>query len=297
MPSATRAFVRRLEAAPFPDGRPHPSAAYADSSVLFVVPRHFDAARPFDIVVYLHGWFTDISSQHGNGDADRIWYGLDDQLDKTHRNALLIAPQLAKSAADGAPGKLSRDGATAALLAEARDVLAHELALGANFRAAFDAAPLVVVSYSGGYRAAACLVAAGSGWPDRVKAVLMLDSLYGKAAQFADWIAAGEGGTVFVSLAMASDSAENTLTPSIQLLKLLGGNDGQVLALPTRPLRLGDTHVYRVAADHPRIPVAGPPPSPLKWFLDELPVPLARPPTGDAVIGSMAAARDRNPSS
>ena len=54
MPSATRAFVRRLEAAPFPDGQPHPSAAYADPSVLFVVPGHFDA-RPFDIVVYLHG--------------------------------------------------------------------------------------------------------------------------------------------------------------------------------------------------------------------------------------------------
>ncbi len=151
MHAATRAFVRPLAAAPFPDGNKHgKEPAYNDPSVLFVVPGHFDPARPFDVVVYLHGWHTAIAKQYGIGeDAKTIWYGLDRQVDKTTRNVLLLAPQLPKDVGDGDPGKLAHKGGVAALLAEARDVLAPQFPGHPAFAAAFDAAPLIVVSYSG----------------------------------------------------------------------------------------------------------------------------------------------------
>jgi hypothetical protein len=74
--------------------------------VTFVVPDHFDRRKPFDIVVYFHGWETEIATQYRTGDHDNdgiIWYGLDDQVGSSTRNVILIAPQLPKKASCGRP--------------------------------------------------------------------------------------------------------------------------------------------------------------------------------------------------
>jgi hypothetical protein len=275
MPAQTRVFRKPLASAPFPDGQGgEPAEAYADPSVLFIVPRQFDATRPFDLVVYLHGFYTDIWQQYRTGDAradDKIWYGLDDQLERSGRNALLIAPQLPKDTNNGRPGKLARAGGVAALLAEAGGVLAAEFSSVPGFADRIGRAPVIVASYSGGYQAAACFVRPASGVPDRVKAVLMIDSLYGQSEAFADWIRPQPGRTVFVSLAIDSGARLNTLDPSVAVLAALGGGADQVRDLPAEPIRLGDAQVYRSPAGHFAMPVKGPPPSPLAWFLKALP--------------------------
>src|SRR5262249_52738850 len=151
-----------------------------------------------------------------------IWYGLEDQMGRTARNALLIAPQLPKKIADGRPGKLAAPGASAAFLGEARDVLAKKLGFDALFAGAFDAAPIILMSYSGGYRAATCVIDSKSGVPSRVKAVFMLDSLYGNAGTVEDWIKASKGGSIFLSLARQSDPS--TWTPSLAVANAVGGS-------------------------------------------------------------------------
>ena len=275
MPARTKVFRRPLASAPFPDGQGgDPPEAYADPSVLFIVPRQFDPAQPFDIVVYLHGFYTDIWRQYRTGDArvdDKIWYGLDDQLERSGRNALLIAPQLPKDTNNGRPGKLARAGGAAALLAEVGAVLAAEFSSVAGFADRCASAPLIVTSYSGGYRAAACFVRPASGVPDRVKAALMIDSLYGEHDTFADWIRSRPGRTVFVSLPIDTGARQNTFDPSVAVLAALGGGRDQVRDLPPAPIRLGDTLVYRSPAGHFAMPVKGPPPAPLAWFLKALP--------------------------
>lgn len=277
MPSLSMVFTAPLKSAPFPDGSTN-GPAYADPSVTFVVPNHFNPEKPFDIVVYFHGWATEIATQYRTGDYDKnqtIWYGLDDQIGGSQRNALLIAPQLPKKANDGQPGKLSKPGAAARLLAEARDVVANKISGDAVFAAGFDAAPVIVASYSGGYQAAACFVAPDTGIPKRVKAVFMLDSLYGEKQKdaFVAWIKASGSRSVFVSLAHDTQTPDNnTWLMSRELLQAVGGDVNHVPASPPSQLSIGETLVYRVmSVNHFKIPVLGPPVGPLTWFLDTLP--------------------------
>ena len=276
MPSSSKVFTAALASAPFPDGTD--GAAFADPSVTFVVPNHFNPEKTFDIVVYFHGWWTEIATQYPTGDSDAnqtIWYGLDDQIGRSQRNVLLIAPQLPKKAANGSPGKLAKPGAAARLLAEARDVVANKISGGAVFAAGFDAAPVIVASYSGGYRAAACFVAPDTGVPRRVKAVFMLDSLYGKDQKddFVAWIKASGSRSVFVSLAHDTQAlTDNTWLLSRELLQAVGVDVNHVPTSPPGHLSIGETMVYRVMnAEHFKIPVLGPPVGPLTWFLDTLP--------------------------
>jgi hypothetical protein len=227
-------------------------------------------------MVYCHGWGTEIAVQYPMGDygADgTIWYGLDEQLDNSKRNVILIAPQLAKKANSGRPGKLARPQAAAALLAEARDAVDGRLSGGRDFRSGFDAAPVIVASYSGGYQAAACFVALDSGMAKRVKAVFMLDSLYGKASVFEDWITASRGSSVFVSLARdTGKDRDNTWLVTQDLLQRLGKDASGISGDPPAQLLIGETTAYRPAnVDHYKVSVAGPPAGPLTWFLDTLP--------------------------
>lgn len=284
-----QAFLAGLKSAPFPYLTPEQDAAgrffdkgtrlrtsggevhsyeesYADGTVLFVVPSRFDPARPFDIVVYFHGFETNISVQYqSKSGAGKIWYGLDVQMERSGRNAILIAPQLPKNARDGFPGKLWRPGAAAALLDEARDVLATRLGGGAAFAAGYDAAPVILMSYSGGYQAAARFVDRSTGVPDRVRAMFMLDSIYGQTSTFEKWIRSGGAQGIFVSQALT------TYLENASLWKALGYT-AAILDAPPINLSLGDVKIYKPSSGvHGEAPLKGPPPSPLAWFLSLLP--------------------------
>lgn len=156
---------------------------YSDDRVLFHVPRHFDATRPFDIVVFFHGH---------NGELRRTVLNelkIAHQLDLSGRNAVLIAPQLARDAADSAPGKLFRRSGLKRLLDEAAAVLATRLAIDVR---RLHRAPLVLAAYSGGYRSLAFCLDRG-GVSRRIKGIVLLDALYGEQEKLAAWITARRG--------------------------------------------------------------------------------------------------------
>jgi hypothetical protein len=254
------------------------SAPY--SMVLIIVPSRLDPEQPFDLVVHCHGWYTKIAEQfraptETEACSNAIFYGLDDQMERARRPRILIAPQL--NSDNGNPGKLLNPGAASALLEEVGDFLAGGVfKTSAGFQGNFAAAPVVVASYSGGYQAASCLVDSKSGAPRRVRAVLMLDSMYGKnsGGAFADWMASTQSKGIFVSLARrGTPGKDDTMQQSEHVLDAAGG-PRQPIAAPPDALSLspGNVRVFDVGgSDHLKLPVAGPPKSPLLWFLDALP--------------------------
>lgn len=282
-------FTKGLAAAPYPfvtpdhdtvgffnaghgrrlsSGETHSFAeSYADNSVLFVVPPRFDATRPFDLVVYFHGFWTDMSRQHSMPHppgAAGIWYGLAEQMAAGGRNAVLVAPQLPKSAADGHPGKLRNPGGGAAFLKEVRQELLEHF--GADSADAVAQAKVVIASYSGGWQAAACLLNRATGDPDRVRAILMIDSLYGAEDSFVGWIRKTGTAGIFVSQTI-------TTVPHNRVLCQKLGLPEHFPAVPPDALAPGKVVVYAPPGGvHLKAPIEGPPALPLAWFLKRLPV-------------------------
>lgn len=217
--------------------RPH----YSDNRVLFHVPPNFDATRPFTIVVFFHGH---------NAELRRTVLGelqIARQIDLAKRNVLLIAPQLARDAADSAPGKLFRRGGLKRLLEEAASVLARRAQLTA---AALFRAPIVLAAYSGGYRATAYCLDRG-GVSSRIKGIVMLDAIYGEEDRLATWIEQSDGFAVVLggpSTARNHEALHRRLSKSG--VKIGQGFDQRV------SFKLTPT-------SHSQLPLSGPP----KWPL------------------------------
>jgi len=292
-PQCLPSFIARLEHAPFPldtnddgGGRPffnttdgangqrvrvnrhgdrYPEPEhYADPSVLFHVPPGFDRNRPFRLVVFFHGHGSALERDV----AGRI--GLPGQIDASGANVILIAPQLAKEAIDSHPGKLIRPGALAAMLAEAEGVLTR--ALGPEMGPRLARAPVVLVAYSGGYRAlAAALVetpGAGEGFVERIEGVVLLDAVFGELRRIEAWLTARAGRVFLVGL-YGKLSAPWTHELMFRW-EARGQPYGQLL--PAR-LERGSLVLARVASEHADIATDGPPERPVAEILRRLPRP------------------------
>jgi hypothetical protein len=186
--------IERLRHAPFPcRGVVGPRGVFRDSRTLLHVTPGFDPARPFVVVIFFHGWRATLTRRIG-GRCHHVVesYRLLDQIDASPLNAVVIAPQLARDAdpdlvaQPGHPGKFARPGAFARFLAEA---LARVAAQRGEPIAAYRRAPLVVMAYSGGYRAAAKALSVG-GVQRRLLGFIGLDTIYGETETFAAWFAA-----------------------------------------------------------------------------------------------------------
>jgi hypothetical protein len=156
--------------------RPH----YSEDRVLFHLPPGFDANKPFAIVVFFHGH---------NGELRRTVLGqlrIAQQIDLARRNVVLIAPQLARDAADSAAGKLFRRNGLKRLLAEAAGVLAQRCDIPPSN---FSRAPILLAAYSGGYRSVAFALDRG-GVAARIKSVVLLDAVYCEEDKLAAGLAA-----------------------------------------------------------------------------------------------------------
>ena len=173
---------------------------YADKRVLLSIPRGFDPRRPSALVVFLHG-------NEARLDRDvRDRQGVVRQLAASGINAVLVAPQFAVDAKDSSAGRFWEPGVFAQFLGEAGRRLAE---LNGTPEAAFvfDAAPVVIVGYSGGYLpAAAALRYGGAG--RRVRGVVLLDALYGEDDTFESFVL-HRGPGFFVSLYGKSSRAGN----------------------------------------------------------------------------------------
>lgn len=164
--------------------------SYADSRVLLHMPQGFDARRPGLIVIYFHG--------HGAQLETDVYarQQVAEQVTRSGLNAVLIAPQFAVNAADSSAGKLWEPGGLARLIDEAGGHLA-DLYGDRRAKATFEALPVVLVAYSGGYAPAAWTIRHG-GLGERLKGVVLFDALYGEIDAYADWITA-ERSAFFIS--------------------------------------------------------------------------------------------------
>ena len=198
---------------------------YSDSRVLLHIPRGFDLKRPALMVIFLHGHGALL--QRDVIERQRV----PEQVSEAGVNAVLVAPQLASSAADSSAGKLWQPGGFQRFLDEASVELANAHG-DPRSKAYFDKMPIVIVAYSGGYMtAASCIRHGGAG--ARVRGIVLLDALYGDMDTFADWISSREK-AFFLSAYANSTRARNN-----ELASMLKGHDVNVSTKLKGPLRGG----------------------------------------------------------
>lgn len=180
---------------------------YNDQRVLLHIPAKFDLRKPGLIVVYFHGHGAILERDI----RDR--QQLPEQVSASVANAVLVAPQFAVNAADSNPGRFAEPGGFARFLNEAAT---HLAILHGDQRTVryFQSLPVILVSYSGGYRAAAYAITRGD-TQNRVKGVVLLDSLYGEMDKFESWVLADRK-RFFVSTYLGSTKARN-----LELMKTL----------------------------------------------------------------------------
>ncbi|MGX7874258.1 hypothetical protein ACVDG5_017225 [Mesorhizobium sp. ORM6] len=152
---------------------------YSDRSTLLAVPKGFDPARPAVIVVFFHG--NGATLQRDVVGRQRVVA----QVEASGLNAVLVAPQFASDAQDSSAGNFWRPGYFARFMAEAAQGLGK---LTGTRAAKFDAMPVVLVAYSGGYNPAASVLKNGD-IGGRLLGVILLDAVFDEADIFANWIA------------------------------------------------------------------------------------------------------------
>lgn len=170
-----------LEAGAFPYKPGQPSA-------LVYIPSGFDPTPPIDLIVYIHGHnncvvnvVNEVGAKCSPTGAVRGASNLINQLEDAKRNALLILPEVKFDVASGDPGKLGTTDGFKNFLVELLPKL--EPQLGAIDLT--DVGDVLLMSHSGGYWATAIMATKGG---VETSEVHLLDSLYGYASTFQDWI-------------------------------------------------------------------------------------------------------------
>ncbi len=153
---------------------------YTDRRTLLSIPQGFDLRRPALIVVYFHGNGARLARDVR--DRQRV----PQQVAASGLNAALVAPQFAVDALDSSAGRFWEPRAFAQYLDEAVDRLT-DLHGDPQTRAAFAAAPVVLVAYSGGYMPAIYAIKVG-GVAARLRGVVLLDAPFAEMDKYADWL-------------------------------------------------------------------------------------------------------------
>ena len=243
------------------DRRYSEKEAYSDNHVLFHIPATFDPTRPFVYVVFFHGIRTTVK------DSVRA-YKLIEQINASGRNAILIVPPLAVNAADTSCGKFYMPGAFRAFMDEAGAVAMQQLGdqRGRDNYDALFTAPVVLVPFSGGYRAAAYVLERG-GIPDRIRGVLLLDALYSEIERYQDWLLKTNSRAFFISV-----YSEYTEKKNKKLMKFLDENKiAHTAHWPQRDVITHGVYMYKTGNEHEDIPTQGAPEYPLAALLNILP--------------------------
>ncbi len=157
-------------------------ASYSDRRSLLFLPAGYNPQLPSLIVLYLHGQGATLERDVA------VRQSVPRQIGESGQNVALVAPQLAFDAADSSAGNFWKPGHFASYIDEAAERLMRLLG-DRRAGAHFNAAPVVIVSYSGGYLATAYALERG-GAAHRIKGVILMDSIYGEEEKFAAWAAA-----------------------------------------------------------------------------------------------------------
>ena len=176
---------------------------YSDRRSLLFLTQGYNPRLPSLIVLFLHG-------QGATLERDvLVRQAVARQVTESGQNMALVAPQLAFDAADSSAGNFWKPGHFAAYIDEAAERLMRlygDRRVGPHF----NAAPVVVVAYSGGYLSAAYALERG-GAAHRIKGVLLMDALYGEEDKFAAWAAARRRQAFLLSAYTDSTKDENAV--------------------------------------------------------------------------------------
>ncbi|WP_136615990.1 MULTISPECIES: hypothetical protein [Mesorhizobium] len=227
---------------------------YSDRSTLLAVPRGFDPARPAVIVVFFHG--NGATLQRDVVDRQRVVA----QVEASGLNAVLVAPQFASNAQDSSAGNFWTPGYFARFMTEAAQGLAK---LTGAKAAKFDAMPVVLVAYSGGYNPAASVLRNGD-VSGRLLGVILLDAVFDEADIFADWIARHRK-SFFVS-AYGQPSASG----NAEIRQLLTSQGIDASSDPPRRLEAGTVALLTSDAAHDSFVTRAFLGNPLQWLLGRL---------------------------
>ena len=230
---------------------------YNDSTVTFHVPAHFDPAAPFEYVVFLHGFQTDLPTSLSD-------YDIIEQIDACGRNVILVAPQLAKNATDVSIGKWYGHGAFAEFIDEAAAVLHRRLSgHGLDIEDRLASARIILLPFSGGYKPAAYILDRG-GVGDRISGVLLLDAMYNNIDMFVNWIVAHRDSMYFIDIYNDPPGV-----PTHEKFKARLKQKGLSFT-PSAPhtIKPGSLHIYYVKTEHLKVPLNGPPHRPVTAYLD-----------------------------
>lgn len=230
------------------------AAVYSDARVLFHASRGFDPAKPFRLVLFLHGHGSEIEATLARH------LDLPGQIDRSGANAVLVAPQLALDAQESAPGKFVEPGRAAAFFAEAEGVL--RAMLGGD-EAAWRRAPIVIAAYSGGYRTAAQVLKHGD-LDRRIEGLVMLDAFFADAGLYAGWLARHRH-RAFLYALFTRSSVEETTALKTQLIE-------RDIAYATRDDGgpLAGIRLIEVETPHGEVAQKGPPEEPVGALLKRL---------------------------
>ena len=158
-------------------------------SVIVHAPPGFDPRAPLHLVVFLHGYNGCVNVLMGQGPSrckpnapERDGWDLGRYHDAADTNTLFVVPQLALAQRNGAPGAFGRRGGFSAFLEELlSETLAQRLGGRRKLR---DIASLTLVAHSAGYQAALAIAELG-GVRAQLKAIVLLDALYGETDRYA----------------------------------------------------------------------------------------------------------------
>jgi hypothetical protein len=209
---------------------------YSDRRVLLDIPKSFDPAKPGVIVVYFHGNKSKLERDVvGKHQVPR-------QVARAGLNSVLVVPQFAVDALDSTAGRFYEPGFFAKFMGETAVQLA-KVAGDPKLRATFEAMPIVIVAYSGGYVPAAFAAQVG-GVGDRIRGIFLFDALYGELDKFAGWVER-RAGTVFFS-AHGKSSRE----PNTQMIARLEASGIDIRKdLPERAFARGSVTFYATSED------------------------------------------------
>ena len=182
---------------------------FSDNRVLLGVPRGFNIQRRAAIVVFFHGNGAQL-------ERDVLYrQAVLDQLEDSGFNGALLAPQFALDALDSSAGKFWLPGGFASFMREAAGRLG-KLHGAKGAEKAFNAAPIIMIAYSGGYDPAAYVLANGDDHR-RIRGVILLDAVFGDERAFAEWIIREHRSAfLFSAYSAASEAGNLTLQRLLQ---------------------------------------------------------------------------------
>lgn len=232
---------------------------YSDTRVLVALPGGFDLKKKAAIVVFFHG--NQATLQRDVVGRQHVL----DQLQDSHLNAALIAPQFAVDALDSSAGRFWQPDAFAHFMAEAAAALA-QLWGDKAARATFARLPIILVAFSGGYNPAAYVLTLG-GVGKRITGVVLLDALFGETDRFVDWIETNHRSAFFFSAYTESSMAENALVRQ----QLVAERIACSTARPRALVPGGVTFLSTPGLEHRDYVTTAWVDNPLTWVLDHIP--------------------------